>query len=165
LARGPRDGFHDTRKADLESCVNDVTVRRDYSIFWLTNRRRRETLSHDDLVASRDGRVERVVPQTKPRRGRTGDDKALVVDSQYRVERVSNMQLGDGFNGAANIVEGKYDGAVTHGARHRLSVFGAYDDVNLQSTCGDQKISRPVRRGRQQQQDTGHPPMMAASVR
>jgi aromatic ring hydroxylase len=60
------------------------------------------------------------------------------------------VQRHDGAHGRLNIVQRDDDGAVTHGARQRLTMLGANHDLNVQTSGGVNEIACPVRGGGQQ---------------
>ena len=163
LAGRPGDGLHHTRKADLGRRGSDLSPGGDDPEAGLGKGRGRQALPHDRLVPGTGDGAGRTVPEAQLLGGQGGDDHTLVVDGQDGVERGSVVQEHDGGHSRGGVTHGHDKGPVAHGATERLAVLGADHDVDAEAPGGGEKIRCPVGGRGEQQEDPGHPPILAAT--
>ena len=123
----------------------------------------REELPHPFLVPRRRDRFQGVVRQPQRFRDRGRRDDRVLVDADGRRDRGGLRELGDAPRAARRVAEVQREQTLRierfHGAR--LLRGDRHRDAELLG--GPQEVARPVARGREQEQDACHGPMLAPS--
>jgi hypothetical protein len=102
------------------------------------------------------------VPEAESFGGHGRNHHPLVVDGQDGIERGPAVQSGDGLHRGFLVGQRHHHGPIAHGLGQRLAVLGADDDLHTQPVGGGHEVRCPIGRSGQEQEDPGHPPILAA---
>ena len=119
-------------------------------------------VAHDRLVAcGGDGR-RWVVGEAESLGGGGGDLHALVVDRDDGVERRAPVERGDRLDRGAGVGQRDDQRPGAHVVGHRLAFLGSDDHLDPEAGGGPHEVGGPVGRGRKQEENAWHGPIMVA---